>query len=88
MRANKKKQGLVFWVSLLLITALAFGGVPEWPKGADCKSVAFRFGGSNPPSSTIPEQGPPCSGIFFSKTPSVPPVLGYGGTSEHAVVER
>ena len=30
----------------------AYGGVPEWPKGADCKSVAFRFGGSNPPSST------------------------------------
>ena len=29
------------------------GGVPEWPKGADCKSVASRFGGSNPPSSTI-----------------------------------
>ena len=28
------------------------GGVPEWPKGADCKSVASRFGGSNPPSST------------------------------------
>ena len=30
----------------------SYGGVPEWPKGADCKSVAFRFGGSNPPSST------------------------------------
>ena len=29
-----------------------YGGVPEWPKGADCKSVALRFGGSNPPSST------------------------------------
>ena len=28
------------------------GGVPEWPKGADCKSVAFRFDGSNPSSST------------------------------------
>ena len=24
------------------------GGVPEWPKGADCKSVALRFEGSNP----------------------------------------
>src|SRR3712207_9483729 len=29
------------------------GGIPEWPKGADCKSVAFRFDGSNPSSSTI-----------------------------------
>ena len=25
-----------------------FGWVPEWPKGADCKSVATRFEGSNP----------------------------------------
>ena len=29
-----------------------YGGVPEWPKGADCKSVVCDFGGSNPPSST------------------------------------
>ena len=26
-----------------------FGRFPEWPKGADCKSVSFAFGGSNPP---------------------------------------
>ncbi len=25
-----------------------YGRVPEWPKGADCKSVASRFDGSNP----------------------------------------
>ena len=25
-----------------------FGWVPEWPKGADCKSVTTRFDGSNP----------------------------------------
>ena len=29
------------------------GEVPEWPKGADCKSVGNAFGGSNPPLSTI-----------------------------------
>ena len=29
-------------------STISYGGVPEWPKGADCKSVAFRFGGSNP----------------------------------------
>ena len=29
------------------------GQIPEWPKGADCKSVASRFGGSNPPPSII-----------------------------------
>ena len=27
----------------------ARGGVPEWPKGADCKSVGAAYGGSNPP---------------------------------------
>ena len=32
--------------------ALFYGGVPERPKGADCKSVIDDFGGSNPPSST------------------------------------
>ena len=29
-----------------------YGGIPEWPKGADCKSVSCAFGGSNPPSPT------------------------------------
>ena len=24
-----------------------YGGFPEWPKGADCKSVASCFNGSN-----------------------------------------
>ena len=28
------------------------GGVPEWPKGTDCKSVVYDFGGSNPPPPT------------------------------------
>ena len=28
------------------------GGVPKWPKGADCKSAGNAFGGSNPPPST------------------------------------
>ena len=36
----------------VLAHTFKYGGVPEWPKGADCKSVASRFGGSNPPSST------------------------------------
>ena len=30
----------------------SYGGIPEWPKGADCKSVSSAFGGSNPPSPT------------------------------------
>ena len=32
---------------------ILYGSVPEWPKGADCKSVVSDFGGSNPPAPTI-----------------------------------
>ena len=36
-----------------IISALKiYGWVPEWPKGADCKSVSIAFGGPNPPPST------------------------------------
>jgi hypothetical protein len=35
--------------SLALINT---GGVPERPKGADCKSAGGAYGGSNPPPST------------------------------------
>ena len=31
----------------------ADGGIPEWLKGADCKSASIAFGGSNPPPTTI-----------------------------------
>ena len=39
------------WISIKLRRFLS-GGVPEWPKGADCKSAGSAFGGSNPPPST------------------------------------
>ena len=29
------------------------GGVPEWLKGTDCKSVGYAYVGSNPTPSTI-----------------------------------
>ena len=29
-----------------------YGGVPEWPKGTDCKSAGYAYGGSNPPAPT------------------------------------
>jgi hypothetical protein len=29
------------------------GGVPEWLKGTDCKSVGYAYAGSNPAPSTI-----------------------------------
>ena len=37
------------------IISSKYGGVPEWPKGTDCKSVVYDFGGSNPPPSTKTE---------------------------------
>ena len=33
-------------------TYINYGWVPEWPKGADCKSVGNAFEGSNPSPST------------------------------------
>ena len=39
-------------VGSIPITSSKYGGFPERPKGADCKSVVTDFGGSNPPSST------------------------------------
>ena len=36
-----------------ITSSILFGGVPERPKGADCKSVVSDFDGSNPSSSTI-----------------------------------
>ena len=33
-------------------STISHGRVPERSNGADCKSVAFGFGGSNPPSPT------------------------------------
>ncbi len=36
-----------------MVDLLDIGGVPERPKGSDCKSAGSAFGGSNPPPSTI-----------------------------------
>ena len=37
-----------------IIGLYLFGRIPEWPKGADCKSVSNAFEGSNP-SPPIPD---------------------------------
>ncbi len=34
------------------MSEIEYGGIPEWPKGTDCKSAGNAFGGSNPPSPT------------------------------------
>ena len=38
--------------SFFILRDLFLGGVPEWPKGADCNSAGSAYGGSNPPPST------------------------------------
>ncbi len=40
------------------------GGVPEWPKGADCKSAGSAFDGSNPSPSTIYRKASSLSWLF------------------------
>ena len=39
--------------SIPIASSIVFGGIPERPKGADCKSAVFDFEGSNPSPSTI-----------------------------------
>ena len=46
---NQQVDGSTPFTSSNLAT---YGGFPEWPKGADCKSVVNDFGGPNPPSPT------------------------------------
>ena len=44
---------------------LYHGKIPERPKGTDCKSVVFDFGGSNPPLPTIEELSVLVTPLFF-----------------------
>ena len=45
---NKYKQAFRALGLFVVSHARCFGQVPKWPKGADCKSVAIGFQGSNP----------------------------------------
>ena len=40
-----------------MLVSLKIGEVPEWSKGADCKSVGYAFEGSNP---SLPNRSDPC----------------------------
>ena len=52
-----------------------YGGFPERPKGADCKSVVTDFDGSNPSSPTN-KKASSIDGAFLL-------VLGIGGFEQH-----
>ena len=45
-------------------TSSKYGGFPERPKGADCKSVVTDFGGPNPPSPTNTKARCDCIGLL------------------------
>ena len=50
---NQQVNGSSPIIGLDMKMSIKYGWVPEWPKGADCKSVSDAFGGSNPPPSTL-----------------------------------
>ncbi len=64
-------------------SALSYGGIPEWPKGADCKSVVTDFDGPNPSSPTkkYREQS---SRYFFIQAAGLAYHPPQGGTSSRA----
>src|SRR3954453_10054358 len=70
------------------------GGLPEWPKGADCKSVGSAYEGSNPSPATPRYDGPrPVSGRGPSPLPAgrCGPVSGgrrRAGAGEGGALER
>ena len=47
-----KAAAVLYYISCAGQNGAGYGGVPEWPKGADCKSVVSDFDGSNPSPST------------------------------------
>ena len=46
-------------------SSIKYGGIPERPKGADCKSVVTDFAGPNPASPTKQETETLCLGFLF-----------------------
>ena len=61
---------------------MKLGEVPEWSKGADCKSVGYAFEGSNP---SLPSGSDPCpqtvtagGDCFLCGKQGDPPVQQFG----------
>ena len=57
------------------------GEMPEWPKGADCKSAGSAFGGSNPPLSTSFHPVTVAGKNRFPAGEGADVILGLGGNS-------
>ena len=50
------------------IGPIQYGWIPEWPKGADCKSVGNAFEGSNPSPSIDVDRFKQCKRFAKTKT--------------------
>jgi high-affinity K+ transport system ATPase subunit B len=46
------EKKLAILSNVIYNTFVVHGWIPEWPKGADCKSVGTAFEGSNPSPSS------------------------------------
>ena len=55
-----------------------FGGIPEWLKGADCKSAGTAFDGSNPSPTTISKTTHLKRGAFFCNDGEITAKAVYG----------
>ncbi len=56
-------------------TSSIHGGIPERPKGADCKSVVYDFAGPNPASPTKQNSAPLWCAVLFGGGSVFGPVL-------------
>src|SRR4051794_564073 len=67
-----------------------YGGLPEWPKGADCKSAGSAYVGSNPTAATASRPPRTTSGVALYRLQSPDGGEGCPGprNSSHKLVAR
>src|SRR4029077_14084280 len=58
LRVSRLPCGLVLGYPCDAASAAAYGRLPEWPKGAVCKTVGSAYVGSNPTPATTCVNGP------------------------------
>src|SRR5690242_16701203 len=80
LTVSRLPRGHVFGYPCDAASAAAYGRLPEWPKGAVCKTVGSAYVGSNPTPATTSEQ-PPTSGyvvgaVLVADRPMQPDAAG------------
>src|SRR5882724_7995016 len=76
LRVSRLPCGLVLGYPCDAASAAAYGRLPEWPKGAVCKTVGSAYVGSNPTPATTCGNGPLAAdtrpaGRFLLVTPCI-----------------